>query len=637
MIPAASVRLPAGLFFALVLAPAALVAQEPPTREPVRLDTLPVLGSRTSAELPLRTRGVEVLDRSVLERLPVRSVADALRWATGVELSARSPAQADLQIRGGTFEQVLVLVDGVRMSDPQTGHFDLDLAVPLDRVERIEILRGPASAQYGSDAVGGVVNVVTRGPAPGLGGRLEGGSFGTATLALEGGVALGGGVTLDASAESARSDGHREGTDWDQRLAALRLAAPLAGGVIHAEAGGARRDFGADDFYAPFPSFEATRTQTASLAWRPAGSAGVRVEPRITWRSHDDDFTLIRENPPVYRNIHTSSQLGGDLAVRFSVASTAVVAVGGEVARHRLESNALGDRSEDRGALFAEVTARPAPAMDLSLGLRHDRHERWGGTTSPSVAMAWALAPGARVRASWGRSFRGPTWTERFYADPGHLPNPDVRPERGEAFELGLHLGSDAGGPALALAAHTRTTRDLVDWARTPTSEGAPVAPWIPRNVNEARFRGVEAEGRWSPAPDTRLSLAGALLRVEADGEPGFESKYALRPLTEKVTLGWDQALPGGLRMAARGTLGRRGEVDAAGSGAPLTPAEPTFRELDLRVDLPLSLAWEGAGLEGGRIYLDLRNLLDADHPDLTGNPVPGRALTLGVAVGRRR
>jgi hypothetical protein len=114
----------------------------------------PVLGSRVSAELPLRTRSVQVLDRPTLESLPARSVAEALRWATGWSLGSRSPAQTDLSIRGGSFEQVLVLVDGVRMSDPQTGHFDLDLAVPLDRVERIEILRGPASAQYGSDAWG---------------------------------------------------------------------------------------------------------------------------------------------------------------------------------------------------------------------------------------------------------------------------------------------------------------------------------------------------------------------------------------------------------------------------------------------------------------------------------------------------
>jgi vitamin B12 transporter len=637
-----------GFALLLVAGDAAAQAAVPPgdtvpaRPSPVVLDTLPVLGSRTSAELPLRTRGVQVLDRERLDALPARSVADALRWATGVELSARSPAQADLQLRGGTFEQVLVLVDGVRMSDPQTGHFDLDLTVPFDRVERIEILRGPASAQYGSDAVGGVVNVVTRSRTSGASARLEGGSFGTATLALSGSTAVPGDLQFDASVEGGRSDGHRDGTDWEHLLGSIRVTAPLAGGRLRGDLGAARRDFGADDFYAPFPSFEATRTETAALSWQPAPAARVRIEPRVTWRAHDDDFTLIRDNPAVYRNVHRSTQLGADVAVRFAIgegrgpATGALVAVGGEAARHGLDSNALGDRAESRGALFAEVTGRPLPGTDVSLGLRHDQHERWGGFTSPSLAVAHELASAVRVRASWGRAFRGPTWTERFYADPGHVPNPDVRPEKGSAWELGLSV-EPVDGLGLSVAGFTRTTRDLIDWARPALPPGVivdPSPPWVPRNVNEARFRGLEVEGNWRPNRSTRFTAGVSLLSARTGGETGLESKYALRPLTEKVTLGLERMLPGELLASVRLTRARRGGVRDLDSGARVTDGEPAFQDVDLRLVLPIP--FPGAQ-SGARVFLDARNLLDADHPDLTGNAVPGRAFVLGIEVVRGR
>src|SRR5690606_25516420 len=120
------------------------------------------VGALSSSLLPAALRSVQVIDRAAIEASPARTVAQLLTWALGVDVQARSPAQADVSIRGSSFEQILLLVDGVRMSDAQTAHYDLDTAVPLDEIERIEVLRGPGSAQYGSDAVGGVINIVTR-------------------------------------------------------------------------------------------------------------------------------------------------------------------------------------------------------------------------------------------------------------------------------------------------------------------------------------------------------------------------------------------------------------------------------------------------------------------------------------------
>ncbi|HEX4935598.1 MAG TPA: TonB-dependent receptor plug domain-containing protein, partial [Gemmatimonadaceae bacterium] len=137
---------------------ATLSAQAP---APQQLDTIRVT-SRIAPDAGAAQRSVESIGREAIDRLPARTVTDLLEMAFGADVQRRSPAQADLAIRGSSLGQVLVLVNGVRVSDLQTGHFDLDLAVPLDAVARIEILRGPGATLYGPDAIGGVVNVVTR-------------------------------------------------------------------------------------------------------------------------------------------------------------------------------------------------------------------------------------------------------------------------------------------------------------------------------------------------------------------------------------------------------------------------------------------------------------------------------------------
>jgi len=599
-------------FGALGLGPQPLEARQ---LTPIPLDTLPVLGSRVSADLPLRTRSVQILTRDVLRTLPARTVGEALQWATGVEFSPRSPAQADLSIRGAGFEPVLVLVDGVRASDPQTGHFDLDLAVPLDRVERIEILRGPASAQYGSDAVGGVVNIVTRGGMP-ISVRAEAGSWATRILALQGGLGRSDGLGLHLSFEDGTSDGHRIGTEWAQRLGTGRLTLPIAGGLLRGEVGAARREFGAKDFYAPFPSVETTATRTAGLAWVPGAGAQWRIEPRISWRAHDDDFILIRGRPEVYRNEHQSEQLGGEVALRGRPIPWLRTALGVEGWRDRLESRALGDQNEDRVGLFVEGVVSTLGGVDLSAGLRHDDHTVWGGFTSPSVAAGIEVTPNVRLRGSLGRSFRGPSWTERFYADPGHVPNPNLQPEVSRAEELGASIRSDpqaVGGAArVEVSLFRRTSRDLIDWARPATPAGGAPAPWVPRNVQEARVVGLEFDAAWESLAGSTVSFGGAFLTLDAETEPGFESKYALRPLTEQWNLGILHPLPGGVRIAVRGRRGKRSD-------------EAAFHEVDTRLESGLPLA------SGARLHVDLRNVTGARHLDLTGNAVAGRALFVGV------
>lgn len=611
-----------------------LWAQEPP----IPLDTLQVrVGSRVSPSLPVLTRSVQVLGREEIHALPVRTLHGLLEWATGVEVLSRSPAQSDISLRGAGFEQVVVLVDGVRMSDPQTGHHDLNLTVPLDRVERVEILRGPASALYGADAVGGVVNVVTTAGREGLSSRLEGGTWGTARVSLTGGKEGGAGSFFQAGGELSRSEGHREGTDFEAALLNLSGVHPLGGGWLSAGAGFARRDFGAQDFYAPFPSFERTRTFTSSLRWsgydasggpKAAFSSGgapnpvtgegsggwslAGIEAGLAFRRHEDEFILVRTDPDLYRNRHSSSRMGGDLLARWSEPRGLDLALGAELFRDRLRSNSLGNRSEDRGALFGEAALGWGTGGVLSLGVRGDWHEGFGAFVSPSLSGSWRLGTGLRLRAATGRSFRAPTWTERYYRDPVNVGRDDLGPERAWSGEVGVDVfrGSNL---RFSLTGFARRAEGLIDWAR-PEGSGDDV-PWETRNVESATFRGVEADfsakGPWG----SMLTMGAAFLSLSSAEVSGFRSKYALRPLKERVTLGVERTFGDWISLTARAQRGRR-------------PGEDAYHRVDFRV---------AVRNRGVSLYLDAVNLLDASFPDVTGAEAPGRALFLGVEVGRPR
>lgn len=554
-----------------------------------------------------RTRAVTVLDRQTLDQLAATTVPEALRWAVGVDLQPRSLAQADVGVRGGTFEQVVVLVDGVPMSDAQTGHFDLDVAVPLSAVERIEVLRGAASAVHGADAMGGVINIVTRAPGDGPRGRaqLEAGGFGRAAGLLRLSQSFGS-WSAALSGRMDRSDGHREGTDHDMRLGGIDLQGPLAGGRASLRFGVAARDFGAAGFYAPFPSYEETRTRTVSATWaRPLGSRVLDVV--LHGREHDDDFVLRRGDPAFYQNIHESRQRGVDVALRSNRPGPWAWSVGVSAARDQLESTNLGDRSMDRGATFAEVGWTGSSAR-LRGGLRLDSREEFAPAWAPSLSAGWSVAPAVGLRAAVARSFRAPTWTDRYYEDPANRGDPNLAVERAWSSEIGLDWSPRAGG-LVRVTGFVRSADDLIDYAR-PAS-GPDDAVWQSRNVESATFRGLELE--LSGLEVGRLTLDGAveLLDVSSAETGEFVSKYALRPLTRSAMLGARVPLRVGTTLALRVENRRR-------------TGEETYTAADLRLE---------SRVGSSRIWIDAANLGDAHWLDVSGLPAPGRTFRTGVAI----
>jgi iron complex outermembrane receptor protein len=570
----------------------------------IPLDTLHV---GVSSRLPkgAQLRAIDVIDRRAIERLPTRSVADAIARALGADVLARSPAQADLALRGSTTEQVLILIDGVPVNDTQTGHFHLDQAVPLDQVERIEVMRGAGSAVYGTSAMGGIVNIVTRGGATPSSARVEGGTFGTLVASGVATALLKDVAPFSFGLERARSDGHRAGTDYDMTIARAMFAATAGDGRLRVDVAHAERDFGASQFYAPFPNaYEETRVLTGGVSYDRAFGR-VRIEPRASIRRHNDDFVLKRDTPSFYHNVHKTTDAGGGVVIRVPLAFLAT-AFGGETFRSTIQSTNLKDHDETRSAVFGEAVVTGSRRFALSAGLRADHSSRYGDFMSPSLAGSVDVGGRLRVRGSAGRAFRAPTWTDRYYSDPANRGDSLLEVERAWSYEGGLDIVPFTGWRA-DVTGFVRDVENAIDWVKPA---GAPAStPWQIVNLQEATFRGVELKLQGPEWLGIEWTVRGTALSFDADSAAGFQSKYALRPLTQTASLEVGVPLPFGVTLGVAGSHRRR-------------TAEEPYHLLDAR----LSYTWRAWSL-----FATGTNLGDQPYLDVSAARAAGRALGIGL------
>ncbi len=571
-------------------------------------ETLVVTGSAEPAPLRELGRSLDVVTRQRIAALAARTLADALRLASGLDVSARGDGgvQADFSLRGAAFGQTLVLVDGVRLNDPQTGHHNGDIPVPLDEVERIEVLQGPGSSLYGADAFGGVVQVITRDGGPRLAGRLAGGSFGYAEAALTG-RAKGERTSASLALGARRSDGFVADRDFRVLEARARVA---TGRNTRFTLSHLDKEFGALGFYGrsadgPAPSREWTRQSLASFDH--SFSAGERLAGSVLTfaRLHSDHFLFDRRNPALSDNRHESRALGLGLRLHRTLGRLGRVSAGGEAGADWVRSTSLGDRGYGRASLFAEAEGRLGGVVARP-GLRFDAYGRFGSALSPSFAAIAALHPRLRWRASVGRAFRVPTFTELYYRDPNHQAASELRPETAWGADTGLDLDLGRGASA-RLTAFGRWESDVIDWVRP-----SPTERWHTENVRELRTRGLETSLHRRLGP-VEAQARYTWLESRAP-QLALESKYALDFSRHAFGIDLRAGLPGGLQVAPSAEYRRKADG----------------REwwlLDLRLTRVL-----------GRfeLYADGRNLTSARHEEVRGVEMPGRSFGLGVRATTR-
>jgi iron complex outermembrane receptor protein len=564
------------------------------------LDTVVVVASRADTRAR-SSRSVAVITRADIAASPARTIPELLASSLGVDVYSRSAAQADVSIRGSTADQVLMLVDGVRVSDVQSSHYVSDLTVPLDAIERIEVLRGVASAVYGPGAVGGVINIVTRRGARAANAAVRGGSFGS----VGGDVGGSFGDALNLAANYDKSDGHRDGTDFRIGQGRVSYAAPLVSGTLSANAGLAVRDFGAADFYAPYNSIERTVSTTADARWNRAAGAWT-IDAVGSTRRHQDHYVLVRGNPALYENRHESWQTTGSLDVRRSFGDVTAV-VGTELEHDQLSSLRLGGRREWREGTFGEVAGTNA-ALAWNAGARADHASAYGDFVSPSASAALDLTTNLRLHASGGAGFRAPTWTERYYIDPSNVGEADLRVERFTTADAGVRWTTSQ--MSADVTTFQRDARDLIDWVRPI---GA-TSPWHARNVGSATFHGIEATVHGPEVGGVRVEVFGSGIEMSAAERDTVVGKYALRPVTRQM----------GARLMSDPARAMSARLEII-SGR--RAAELGYTTANIRI------SWKASSY---RLTLDALNLANAVWLDASGRPAPARSVFFGAALPGR-
>lgn len=560
-----------------------------------------VVVTASTDRIPLRNvgRALVVLSRRDIERVPGRTVADILRQVASVEVRARGVrgVQSDFQIRGAGFGQALVMVDGVRLNDAQSGHHNGDIPVPLDDVERIEVLLGPGASLHGADAFGGVVNVITRTDRPAVTARAGAGSFDTRSLAA--GLAIpAGSVSLEHETSDGFADDRDYRTTGARGTAALGARSTLT--LAHLD-----REFGAAGFYGPAPSREWTRQTLATVARRFEGLAGWEGSATASYRTHRDRFLYDRRRPALSDNRHRTH--AGLVSLRGTRRATAAtrVSVGLDGGGDWIRSSNLGDRSYAHASGSVEVQQLLGERTFVYPGVRVDAYERFGTAVSPALSFATQLGADLKLRASGGSAFRVPTFTELYYRDPNHQASDALAPEKAWSFESGLDWSR--AGARLSATGFVRFDESLIDWVRA-----TPAVRWRTTNVRDARTLGIELAARRPLGARAELGLQYAWLDTRAPGL-ALLSKYVLDFARHSVAVT-------GSGDAVGMTVGTRLDWKRRADGR-------NYWLLDARLARALGPV---------RLYLEGANLLDEEYQEVRGVAMPGRALFAGLEVRPR-
>lgn len=580
-------------------------APNPPagTAPVTRSEEIFVLGEPEAVKLHEAARAGTVIPVQPLV-LDVPQATDLLRMDSSVDLQQRGGGgtQADIGIRGASFEQTLVLLDGLRINDVETSHFNLDLPVPLEGIAGLDVLHGAGSTLYGSDAVGGVVNVRTAAPTD-KAIRLQTGvgSYGINTQAA---IVSGAGRRWSEQLAGGRDFSTGFIADRDYRSEELSSESRLqtAAGLTDLLLAGSDRAFGADQFYGDYPSFEHTKGWYAMLHQE----LGAKTEAAVAYRRHTDVFALVRADPGLYENQHIDESWEGLLQRRDPLSRHLNLATGLEEDLDAIQSNNLGKHARNDGAGYAQLTYERDGRLRLSAGGREEFLSGGRSVFSPSASGSVQLAHRLKLRGALGYGFRLPTYTDLYYSDPTTVGNPRLQPESAWSYEGGLDWFPT---PALqvSVTGFTSPQHNSIDYTRT-----GPGDLWHATNLANFRYSGVESSVEWRLDHGGSLRASYTLVSGAQSALNGLQSEYVFNFPVHNADVEWVAPLPH-LGLQARTRLGVTQRF-----------ARTAYPVLDASVTRPL-----------GRFqpYLQMTNLSNTGYAEVVGVRNQGRAFIGGVAL----
>ncbi len=583
------------------------------------------VGMVLSKESPTRSAMSQtpIFNRATQASAPLQTLESALRLSPSVDVRERGGKgiQTDLSIRGGSFDQTMVLLNGINFTDARTGHQTHSLPIDLEGVAGIELIDGIS----GVGAYAGAINVRT---APlkqdYLRADVAGGNWGYGYANLSGAVTHSG-LTLYAMGSYRHSDGYRENTDFDNYNGYVRATYDSSSiGFFDMQAGVQNREFGANGFYSlAFPNQrEATQTYLGSLRWQKSFGA-LTLNSSVSYRKNYDRFELIAgDESRVPFNYHNTDNVGaelwGDYAWQWGVTT-----LGGDYTFNHIYSTVLGEECEAVGRYNHSKSRQVG-----NFYLKHRKEWRkffasasagvsqtpYGSSTLWSATGGYMPLRGLRFEVGATQSMRLPTFNDLYYTAKGYISNKDLMPESAITYRASGSYEREQW--SLSALAYQRNGRNTIDWVKSSAD-----APWQSMQITELTTRGAELMGSYRPNDFVRgVSLSYGYVTMDKDSG-AMISKYATDYMRNKVAASLEFSLVSSLSLTLTASaFDRQGNyVDAAGEVAEYEP----YALLDGR------LSWNR---KRWSVYVNATNITSTRYFDYGGLEMPGCWASIGAS-----
>ena len=512
-------------------------------------DLKEVVVSTTKLEIPFSKnfRTVKIISSDYIKNSPASNVSDLLQEITGIDVRRRGVGgvQGDLYIRGGGFDQTLLLVDGMKMDDAQTGHHTLNMILPLYLIERIEVIKGPAARIFGQNAFNGAINIVTK--------EIKGekkqidlslkeisyGSFEQKNISAVTKIITNKANSL-ISFSNNTSEGYRHNTDYKRNNYFVKTSFNLKSSPIDVIASFTENKFGANGFYAsPSATEQYEETQASLLGVSTTiNSEKLSIKPRLYWRRGQDEYIYIRDNPSVYRNLHKTNKVSAELSGSY-FSNSGVTGFGIDLSTVNISSNNLGKHDRTTVNLFVDHTFKLFDEkLVLSPGIAVSYFSDMSFHSFPGIDLGYNINSNFKLYSNIGKTFRIPTYTDLYYSDRTTIGNENLNPESATSTELGFKYNNS--NFKISGAFFNRKAKNIIDYVKENEND-----LWNAVNIGSLKTTGFELDFRYNFQNQNYLNLGYTNIKDNNYVTNINFSKYSLNSLkhhfTSKLNLNYIQ------------------------------------------------------------------------------------------------
>lgn len=464
---------------------------------------------------------------------------DLLQQVSGIDIRRRGVpgTQADLYIRGGGFDQTLLLIDGMKMDDIQTGHHTLNLLLPIQLIERIEIIKGPASRIFGQNAFNGAINIVTK-SLPKLDKKQfemlvsnpTFGSFKQFGFLINSRLSLKEKFNAQLTFSRSKSDGYRYNTDYSNDFFFFKSEIKTQRNPIIITSGFTEKKFGANGFYAsPSATDQYEETQASFLGISTLlGSEKFLVRPKLYWRRGQDEYIYIRNNPSVYRNLHKTNKIYLDFSFS-KLFESSRLNFGIDLSNSSISSNNLGDHNRFTTSLYADYTFKTKDnKLSFSPGLSISNFSDMSTHFFPGIDVGFDVNEKINLYANYGKTYRIPTYTDLYYSDRNTIGNPDLNPEHAITNEIGIKYSNE--NIDVSSSFFTRKSSNIIDYVKQSEQD-----KWEATNIRNLDTNGFDLSFLYKISLYNSLRIGYTYLFDKSYVSQVNYSRYAINSLRHQL------------------------------------------------------------------------------------------------------